>query len=184
MQKPILAFISVVTLAACVLAARPASLTSTSRLPEQDPAAAPRVRIGTYDSRAIAIAYAPSEHNPVAEKMKAHASAKAQGDQRQVAELEAWGAAHQRQLHRQGFGRVPVDDLLAPVAHRLPEVAKAAGVDAIVFSCEHHSSEVELVDVTLALVALYEPSERTLEHVRSSLKTTPLSLAEIDELKD
>jgi hypothetical protein len=31
-----------------------------------------KIRIGTYDSRAIAIAYAPSRFNPVREKMAAY----------------------------------------------------------------------------------------------------------------
>ena len=40
----------------------------------------PRIRVGTYDNRAIAVAYAPSRFNPVAEKMKEHATAKQAGD--------------------------------------------------------------------------------------------------------
>ena len=146
--------------------------------------AAPKARLGTYDSRAVAIAYAPSKHNPVAEKMKEHAAAKQAGDTAKVKELEAWGAAHQRQLHRQGFARVPVDDLLAHVADKLPEVARAAGVDAIVFGCDQHGADVELVDVTMQLVALYEPNERTLGFVANALKAKPVSLEELAEHDD
>jgi hypothetical protein len=170
MQKLILLIVTAATLAAFTLASRPQ--------------APPKARIGTYDSRAIAIAYAPSKHNPVTEKMKEHEAAKAKGDTQRVKELEAWGTLHQRQLHRQGFARVPVDDLLAPVADRLPEVAQAAGVDAIVFGCNQHTADVELVDVTLAIVALYEPSEQTLEYVRSAMKAQPVPLDTIDKLKD
>jgi hypothetical protein len=148
----------------------------------QDPK--PKVRLGTYDSRAIAVAYAPSLHNPVASKMKEHAAAKAAGDQAKVAELEAWGAAHQRQLHRQGFALMPVDDLLAPVSHELPRVAREVGVDAIVFGCSHAGPGVELVDVTMQLVELYAPNERTLGFVRDVLKAKPLSLDAIDAHKD
>lgn len=170
MQRLVLALITAAALVALTLASRPE--------------APPKARIGTYDSRAIAIAYAPSKYNPVAEKMKEHAAAKAKGDTELVKELEAWGAAHQRQLHRQGFSRVPVDDLLAHVADRLPEVAKAAGVDAIVFGCNQHTAEVELIDVTLAIVALYEPSEKTLEYVRGTMQAEPVALDTIDKLKD
>lgn len=141
----------------------------------------PKARIGTYDSRAIAIAYAPSKHNPVAERMKEHTAAKAAGDTQRVQELEAWGKAHQRQLHRQGFARVPVDDLLASVADKLPDVARKAGVDAIAFSVEHHGADVEVVDVTMEVVALFEPNERTLGFVRSAMQAKPVSL---DELGD
>jgi hypothetical protein len=170
MQRFVLTLVTAASLVAFTLASRPT--------------APPKARIGTYDSRAIAIAYAPSKYNPVAEKMKEHEAAKAKGDTQRIKELEAWGTSHQRQLHRQGFSRLPVDDLLAPVADRLPEVAKTTGVDAIVFSCDHHSAEVELVDVTLAIVALYEPSEKTLEYVKSAMKAKPVGLDEIEKLKD
>jgi hypothetical protein len=170
MQRFVLALVTAASLVALTLASRPG--------------APPKARIGTYDSRAIAIAYAPSKHNPVAEKLKEHAAAEARGDTKRVKELEAWGAEHQRQLHRQGFSRLPVDDLLEPVADRLLEVAKAAGVDAIVFGCNQHTAEVELVDVTLAIVALYEPSERTLEYVRSAMRTEPIALDVVEKMKD
>lgn len=153
-------------------------------LAQREHAAPPKARIGTYDSRAIAIAYAPSRFNPVGAKMKEHEAAKQSGNSQRVQELQAWGEAHQRQLHRQGFARVPVDDLIAPIADKLPEVARAAGVDAIVFSCEHHAADVELVDVTMQLVALYEPSERTLGFVQSALKVKPVGLDELDAHKD
>jgi hypothetical protein len=53
-----------------------------------------------------------------------------------------------------------------------------------VFGCNQHTADVELVDVTLAIVALYEPSEKTLEYVRSAMKAAPVALDEIDKLKD
>lgn len=170
MQRFILLLVTAASLVALTLASRPE--------------APPKARLGTYDSRAVAIAYAPSRHNPVAEKLREHEAAKAKGDTQRVQELEAWGAAHQRQLHRQGFARVPVDDLLAHVADRLPDVAKAAGVDAIVFGCNQHRADVELVDVTLAIVALYEPSEKTLEYVRSAMRTEPIALDVVEKMKD
>ena len=91
-----------------------------------------KVRIGVYDNRAIAIAFAASKFNPVSEQMKKYEAAKKAGDKEQMDKLEAWGKKHQRQLHRQGFGRVPVNDLLAHVKDQLPEVAKRNRVQAIV----------------------------------------------------
>lgn len=145
--------------------------------------AASKTRIGTYDSRAIAIAYAASKFNPVKEKMKEMQSAKAAGDQAKIKELEEWGQSHQRQLHRQGFGRVPVDDLLIPIKGRLPEAARQAGVAAIVMSCDWTGPDIEAVDMTDALVALYEPSARTLETVRKMKGVAPVPLDEIERHK-
>ncbi len=140
----------------------------------------PAFRIGTYDTRAIAVAYAASRFNPVGGKMKEMQAAKASGDQAKIKELEAWGQAHQRQLHRQGFGRVPVDDLLAHVKERLPEVASRAGVQAIAMQCDWVASGAEAVDLTDALVALYEPSARTLGIVKDMKGKAPISLDEIE----
>jgi hypothetical protein len=143
-----------------------------------------KVRVGTYDNRAVAVAYAASKHNPVAEKLAEHQKAKAAGDTQHVKELEQWGESHQRALHRQGFGLVPVDDLLATVESRFPEAAAKAGVDVIVFRCNYSSSEVEVVDVTDQLVALFDPSAKTLATVSDLRKHAPIDLDEIDKTED
>jgi hypothetical protein len=138
-----------------------------------------KIRIGIYDNRAIAVAYAPSKFNPVAEKMKIYKQAQADGDQAKAKELEQWGKTHQRQLHFQGFGHVPVGDLLEPLNEQIAQLAKAKRLAAITMNCEFVSDSVELVDVTDDLVKLFQPSEKTLERVAEIRKTEPLSLAEL-----
>jgi len=150
----------------------------------QAQSAPPKLRIGTYDSRAVAVAYAASRFNPVAAKKKELDAAKAAGDQRKVAELEAWGPAFQKALHRQGFGRVPVDDLLANVKDRLPEAARKTGVEAIVFASDWSAEGVQVVDVTSEVAALFEPSERTLATIAELRKQAPLGLDEIEKEGD
>lgn len=51
--------------------------------------------------------------------------AKAAGDQARMKELEERGQALQRKLHRQGFGSVPVDDILAHGKDRIPGQRRA-----------------------------------------------------------
>jgi len=145
---------------------------------------AAKVRIGTYDNRAVAVAWAHSSFNPVGEKMRELRAAQAAGDKAKVAELEAWGPAMQRALHRQGFGRVPVDDLLECVQDRLPEAARKAGVDAIVFDCNWNAPDVEVVDVTDAVAALYDPSPETLRMIAGLKEHAPLGLDEIAKIPD
>jgi hypothetical protein len=142
----------------------------------------PKVRIGTYDSRAIAVAYAASQFNPVKAKIEEYERAKAAGDDAIVKELEAWGADHQRQLHFQGFGRVPVDDLLKHVQQGISGLAESERLAAITMQCDYTSDVVEIVDVTDALVKLYNPSERTLEHIRNLRKVAPLPLIQLGNL--
>lgn len=128
----------------------------------------------------MAVAYAASRFNPVPAKMRELEAAKAAGDARKVTELEAWGAALQRSLNRQGFGRVPVDDLLAHVVEQLPAAARAAGVEAIVFGSNWSAESVQVVDVTNEVVALFDPSERTLAMIAELSKQAPIALDELD----
>ncbi|MHC4218563.1 MAG: hypothetical protein ACYSU7_08935, partial [Planctomycetota bacterium] len=116
--------------------------------------------------------------------MQALKEAKAAGDGDRVKELEAWGEKAQRQLHRQGFGRVPVTDLLGHVKDRLPTVAQEAGVDAITFECNYLAPGVEKVDITLELVMLFDPSERTLRTVEELRQHEPVDLDEIERNHD
>lgn len=139
-----------------------------------------KIRIGTYDNRAIAIAFAASPFNPVKAKMEAYEKAKADGDQQQMKELEAWGKKLQRQLHRQGFSTVPVSDLLQHVRGKLPDVAKTMNVVAIVRASDYAAPGVELVDVTDELVELFDPSEKTLKNIQSIRPKAPVDLDEID----
>jgi len=146
---------------------------------------APRkVRVGVYDNRAIAVAYAPSKYNPTGKKMEEYKKAKAAGDAKLVKELETWGPKQQRQLHRQGFGRVPVDDLLAHVKDQLPEVARKKGIDLIAWQCDYSGLNVEVVDITNELVSLFEPSEKTLRIVEELKKHDPIDLDEIENHHD
>ncbi|MDY7107897.1 MAG: hypothetical protein SYC29_04595 [Planctomycetota bacterium] len=139
-----------------------------------------RLRVGVYDSRAIAVAYAASDFNPVDEKMKQYEAAMAAGDESKVEKLEQWGERSQRRLHRQGFGRVPVTDLLAHVQDRFPEIAEQTDVDVIAFECNYLARDVEEVDITMALVSLYDPSPKTLKTAREVMKHEPISLEEIE----
>ncbi len=138
------------------------------------------LRIGTYDSRAIAIAYAHSKYNPVGEKMKVYKQAKKNGDTKLVKECEEWGEKHQRQLHRQGFGRIPVDDLLEHVKDQLPAVAQQAGVDAIVFDCNFNAEGVEVIDITMELAMLFDPPERALKSIKEIKNHDPVDLDDLD----
>ena len=134
------------------------------------------VRVGVYDNRAIAVAYAASKFNPIDAKMKEYKEAEAV-DKKQGAklkkELQKWAEEHQRLLHLQGFCSVPVDDLLSYVKDDLAKVAEKENVVLIVRRYDYASDEVEVVDVTDQIVALYNPSEKTLRTV-DAIKRAPV----------
>ncbi|MEQ2007146.1 MAG: hypothetical protein ABMA26_10130 [Limisphaerales bacterium] len=131
----------------------------------QNAPAKPKERIGVYDSRAIAVAYAGSAFQQ--QKMKdltaRHQQAKAAGDAKETARLEAEGRAWQAALHRQGFGTAPVDDLLAHIAGELPRIREAAGVTPLISKWNQPElakhTNAERVDVTMQLVDAFRPTE-------------------------
>jgi hypothetical protein len=138
----------------------------------------PAVRIGTYDSRAIAIAYARSAHLETvhADLLRRRAEAERAGDEALIREIEALGGSLQLRLRLQGFSTAPVDDLLDAVRDRLPEVARGARVAAIMRSVDFHGPGVEIVDVTDGLVALFEPDAEVLSLVANMRSEPPLAL--------
>lgn len=143
-----------------------------------------RIRVGVYDSRAIAIAWATSKYNPTLQKRRELEAARKAGDLGKVKELEAWGPAQQRLLHFQGFGRVPVGDLLLPVKDGVSRVARDNRLAAITMQCDHVAPNVEVVDVTDALVELFHPTERTRQTIRSMRNVKPVGLLELADMKD
>lgn len=141
-----------------------------------------KLRIGVYDNRAIAVAYVASRFNPVGKKMAEYKRAKAAGDRKKMQELESWGKRLQRKLHFQGFGHVPVGDLLQPVKKQVAELAKQKRLVAIARNCDFHTADVEIVDVTMDLVKLYRPSEKTLQRAKSIRNAKPIGLTVIADL--
>jgi hypothetical protein len=150
--------------------------------------AAKPLRVGVYDSRAVAVAGFSSEwwNKQVQEKMKEMEKAKAAGDTQKVKELEEWGSKGQEKAHLMGFGTAPVQKLLEQVEDKLPEVAQKAGVDIIVskWQIDYQVKDAEFVDVTDAIVALYNPNERTLNSVKGMKDVKPISEEEILKIKD
>jgi hypothetical protein len=137
--------------------------------PDGGPSTPPAVvRLGTYDSRAVTVAYVRSEASArnLQALIQQRADAEKAGDRKRVKELNQQGEALQIRRHLQGFSNAPIQDILDSVRDRLPQVARDAQVVAIASVADWHDSTVELVDVTDALVALFEPDAQTLKIVQ------------------
>ena len=147
------------------------------------PAAKPSVRIGVYDSRGIAIAYARSAEFRESMTKLHHdrEEAKAKGDSAQVKKLEQQGQWMQVRLHQRGFSTAGVGDLLAKVADGLPGVAHDAGVALIVSKWEMPFKDpaVEIVDVTLPIAKLFKPDEGTLKILGEMAGQKPIPFDEL-----
>lgn len=145
------------------------------------------VTLGTFDSRAVTIAYANSAGfvaylSGLRQELN---DAQAAGDDARVAELEAFGPALQAQLHRQGFSTGSVSNILEPLQDRLPAIARAAGVEVILSKWDivYRAPSAAIVDVTHLLVAEFDPDEDTLRSIAQCMELDPIPLEEIDEVE-
>jgi hypothetical protein len=137
--------------------------------------------VGVYDPRAIAIAYVNSNLFRAAmnEKQSEMKKATADNDRAKIKELRAWGEGGQIRLHLQGFAGAPVDDILAQVSDKLPEVAAAAGVDVITLKPIFAAPNVTTVDVTDRLVGLFTSDPQAIKTIAELRATKPLPIEEI-----
>ena len=158
-----------------------------------NPAATPEsepVRIGVYDSRAIAVGWAntasfnawwgalQSEYN----------QAKAAGDQKKIEELEAEAEARQRLQHMQAFSTAPIDDILVYIKDSLPQIQQEAGVTMLVSKWDSETlaqyPSAELVDVTMMLVDAFQPTERQRQYAIGIQTQEPIPLDEAEKIQD
>ncbi len=146
--------------------------------------AAPKIVLGTFDSRAVAVAYTHSER--FATKMKelhaAHRQAKETGDSEAVAALEEQGQSLQAKLHRQGFGAAPIPEILALVEEQLPAIAEKTGVDVIVsrWDLTYRKEGAASIDVTEFMIEPFGPDERVLKIVEEMRSIPPVPLDELE----
>lgn len=140
-------------------------------------------RMGVYDSRAVAMAYAGSRFRRVKmDELKArHQQAVQAGDTVAATQLEAEGKAWQARLHRQGFGVASVDDLLQHIGEELPRIQQAARVTRLV--SRWNLAELALhplaerVDVTMELVDAFQPTPRQRQYAIDIQRKAPASSA-------
>lgn len=147
-----------------------------------------KLRVGVYDSRAVAVAYSNSTEfkeamKPVEAEYK---KAKETKDEKRVKAIEGQLQLQQRRAHEQGFSTGSVAPIMAKVKDRLLDVARQAGVQVIVSKWElnHQSPNVELVDVTDQIVALFHVNERGLKWCKEIQSTKPIPLDQITDHKD
>ena len=147
-----------------------------------------KLRVGVFDSRAVAVAYAASEghHRKLKQLTDEHAKAKAGGDTETAKRLEAEGKAGQKRMHHQGFGAASVANILEEIKAQLPEIARKAGVDLIVskWDLAYQAPAAKTIDVTQAVIAPFKPNARTLKIVHELENHRPVPAAQLENLKE
>lgn len=161
-----------------------ATLTTTITTPAHQPGVPSedkKVRVGVFDSRAIAVAYYRSRNfsNIMKELHADHEKAKAAGDEKLASNYEARGRALNDLAHQQGFGTGSVDTILKKIKDQLPAIAKANNVQVMVsqWNLAYQEQDAKLVDVTDQLVKLFHPDEATLKVIQDLRKKAPVENA-------
>ena len=129
-------------------------------------AQAQTVRIGTFDSRAVALAYYNSAD------YKASLNVKRSPQQNE---------AFQALKHIQVFSHASIPNVTDKLEDIIPAVAKDAGVSLVVSEWEivWRDPNVEYVDVTAKLVDAFKPDQRVQKWVESLKKQKPLALVDV-----
>jgi hypothetical protein len=155
---------------------------------ETNKAGAAPERIGIYDSRAIAYAHFWSEaqQRKRDEMSKDARSARAAGQTERYKEQSAALKKLQEQSHLQVFSTAPVDNILAEMKDRLPEIQRKARVARLVSKWDEETlkdfKRVEKVDVTDLLLGEFKLDEKQ-KKVAADLRTkNPLPLKRAENL--
>jgi hypothetical protein len=141
-------------------------------------AAATKTRVGVFDSRAIAFAYARSDEGMAAIRrlQQDYAAAKAANDTARITELEQEGPWQQVRLHQQVFSTATAASIVEKIADKLPAIAREANVTVIVSKWEvpYKDASVELVDVTMPMAKLFNPDEKLLKGIEQLVAQPPV----------
>lgn len=140
-----------------------------------------KLRVGIYDSRAIAVACMNSSmyKNPMYELTPKMKAAKEANDTKTISDIEREGLLRQAISHEQGFGTGSVMQYSELIKKGLAEIAKAEKLDVIVSKYElaFTGSQVVLVDITDKAVNFFNPTARVKSIVEEMKKTQPIKEA-------
>jgi len=157
--------------------------TETSKLEKETDTS---ITCGTYDSRAVAVAFVGSEiykattGKQMNEMMVEYKKAEAAGDEQKIKKLNIWGKDRQALLHKQGFSTAPVDDILEHINTQLPAIKKRTGVDIIVSKWDTQMlakyKSAKQVDITMLLIEAFKPNARQKRSAIEIQKYDPVPL--------
>ena len=138
------------------------------------------VVVGTFDSRAVKIAY---DHAVLAGRVP---DVEADDPNATPEQIKQRTIDRRKREFRQGFGTGDVSEYLDLIRDEIPKIAQKAGVDVIVskWAIEYHDPNVILVDVTEALIQPFEPTEEDLEIIHDVMAAPAGSEKEIRELEE
>ena len=145
--------------------------------------AGPKTRIGVFDSRAIAIAHAnSSEGGALVAGLRADMEkAKAAKNDALVKEIGEKGKTNQILSHLRAFSIGSVAEILEKHKSEIAQIAKRAGVEAIVskFEMPYLGNGIETVDVTQEMVGMFKTTEQGKKWAAEVANHEPMLMLEV-----
>jgi hypothetical protein len=142
-------------------------------------------RIGTFDSRSVAIVYARTKMFQTFTDSLINVKRKAtkDGNTKLAQTIDKQFAQLQISFHEQGFGTASVSYALAFVKDSLVTIAKDSNLTAIVSKWElpYTAKDCKCIDITERVIKLFKPDEKTLKMALDIIKTAPIKDAGLIE---
>lgn len=134
--------------------------------------------IGTFDSRAVAVAYYQSQyHQQELNRLLADFNkARESGDTLLAMKLNDKVGLLEMLAKDQGFGKASVNNILDSFTKELDELAKRENLSCIVSKWEIYSidSSFEIVDITDKVVSIINQDEKVKKYIHQLLKSEPV----------
>ncbi|MDP3150869.1 MAG: hypothetical protein Q8N83_17255 [Ignavibacteria bacterium] len=139
-----------------------------------------KLRIGVFDSRAVAVAFYNSKFSTnqqifasLGTRMK---EAKEKDDKDAIAKIEREASLRQVMMHEQGFGRGSINNVTGAIKDKLAQLAKSENLSVIVSKWElvFSSADVVSIDVTEKIVDFFEPNEKIKSMMKEIMESEPL----------
>jgi hypothetical protein len=145
-------------------------------------------RIGVYDSRSVATAYAGSaRHEAEIRRLDdALKNAKASGDPARIKQADDAIWAARKRLHRQGLGTYPVNDILGQIPDDIGRIKNALRLTTLVSKWDQPTltkySHAEQIDVTEKLIDALKPGARQRSNAMEIQRQKPIPPDQLEEL--
>lgn len=139
-----------------------------------------RIRIGVYDSRAVALAYYNrDDHFTEMKRFRAeYELARKADNQKRIAEMDLEAKTRQQIKHARVFSNASIPDIIEGMRSDVERIARSADVTIVVSKWDLGWSEagVERVDVTNEMVATFKPNAQVQRWLAGLKDVEPVSL--------
>ena len=141
------------------------------------------IKIGTYDSRTVIFAWSRTDYlmQHIMKLNQQTDSVRKAHDTAAYRNLSVQAISYQHLLHQMVFSNGSVASVMKIIKDKLPELAKASGVNVIVSKWELNYSDpaFEIVDLTREVAALFQPKDNIDKMAADIASQAPIPIEEL-----